>query len=181
MEKAQGKRVLVVDDEEDVAYFLSTALQDAGFEVETASSVDEAVEKIRANPPDCISLDMVMPGKSGVVLFHELHKNPRWARIPVLFVTGHARDEKVRKDLDAAASLAESTLSGPATYLEKPVTAAKFVKAVAAAMHLDLPEAGTPPAISESDELQELLKSADPETLKEVLRLLKARPGQGEG
>ncbi|MGA9752627.1 MAG: response regulator [Acidobacteriota bacterium] len=179
MEKSQGKRVLVVDDEEDVVFFLSTALQDAGFQVETASSVDEAMEKIGANPPDCISLDMVMPGKSGVVLFHELHKNALWSKIPVLFVTGHARDEKVRRDLDAAASLAESTMSGPTTYLDKPVTAAKFVKAVAAAMRVDLPEASSPPANSERDELQELIRSADPEALKEALRVLKSRPRQG--
>ena len=179
MEKSQGKRVLVVDDEEDVVFFLATALQDAGFQVETASSVDEAMGKIGANPPDCISLDMVMPGKSGVVLFHELHKNPLWSKIPVLFVTGHARDEEVRRDLNAAASLAESTMSGPTTYLDKPVTAAKFVKAVAAAMRVDLPEASSPPVNSERDELQELIKSADPEALKEALRVLKSRPRKG--
>ncbi|MGC8723133.1 MAG: response regulator [Acidobacteriota bacterium] len=179
MERSQGKRVLVVDDEEDVVFFLSTALQDAGFQVETALSVDEALEKIRANPPDCISLDMVMPGKSGVVLFHELHKNPLWSKIPVLFLTGHAREEKVRRDLDAAASLAESTMSGPTTYLDKPVTAAKFVKAVAATLRVDLPEAGSTPPNSERDELQELIKSADPEALREALRVLKSRPRQG--
>jgi CheY-like chemotaxis protein len=176
---SQGKRVLVVDDEEDVLFFLSTALKDAGFQVETASSVDEAMEKIKSNSPDCISLDMVMPGKSGVVLFHELHKNPLWSKIPVLFLTGHAREEKVRKDLDAVASLAESTMSGPATYLDKPVTAAKFVKAIAAAMRIDLPETSSQPHDSERDELQELIKKADPEALKEAIRVLKSRPRQG--
>lgn len=178
MEEAGSKRVLVVDDEEDVVFFLSTALEDAGFKVDTARSVDEAMERIRLRPPDCISLDMMMPGKSGIVLFHELHKNPPWSKIPVLFVTGHSKDEKVRKDLDAAAALAESTLSGPATYLDKPVTAAKFVRAVAAVLRVELPEEAPREAAPDAarEELRDLLASADADTVREALRLLKSKP-----
>ncbi|OYV93112.1 MAG: hypothetical protein B7Z68_09010 [Acidobacteria bacterium 21-70-11] len=62
----------MVDDEEDVITFLTMVLEDAGFQTESAHSVDEALEKVKVSPPDCISLDMVMPGKSGIVLFHEL-------------------------------------------------------------------------------------------------------------
>jgi CheY-like chemotaxis protein len=166
-----------VDDEEDVTTFLSMALEDAGFQTDSARSVDEALEKVRAAPPDCISLDMVMPGKSGIVLFHALHKNPAWARIPVLFVTGHAKDEKVRSDLDAAASLARSTLSGPATYLEKPVTAEKFVQAVAVAVGVELPEGGEgePSPTDVRSEVERLARTADPEALEQALRLLKSR------
>jgi CheY-like chemotaxis protein len=166
-----------VDDEEDVITFLSMALEDAGFEVDSARSVDEALEKVRTAPPDCISLDMVMPGKSGIVLFHALHKNPSWSRIPVLFVTGHAKDEKVKSDLDAAASLAQSTMSGPATYLEKPVTAEKFVLAVATAVGVELPEGGEgePSAVDMRGEVERLARTADPEALAQALRLLKSR------
>jgi CheY-like chemotaxis protein len=179
MASPEEKRVLVVDDEEDVVFFLSTALEDAGFAVDSARSVDEALERIRASVPDCISLDMMMPGKSGIVLFHELQRNPAWRRIPVLFVTGHAKDEKVRKDLDAAASLADSTLSGPTTYLDKPVTAAKYVKAVAAALKVDLPAeaSGNGGAESVREELENLIKGADPEALRDALKLLKEKSG----
>jgi CheY-like chemotaxis protein len=169
------KRVLVVDDEEDVIVFLSMALEDAGFVTDSARSVDEALEKVKAAPPDCISLDMVMPGKSGIVLFHELHKQPAWARIPVLFVTGHAKDERVKGDLDAAAALAQSTLSGPATYLEKPVTAEKFVQAVAAAVGVELPETGEGGTAQDvRGELERLIRTADPEALAQALRVLKS-------
>ncbi len=177
MARPSERRVLVVDDEEDVITFLTMALEDAGFQTDSARSVDEALDKVKVSPPDCISLDMVMPGKSGIVLFHELHKNPAWARIPVLFVTGHAKDERVKGDLDAAASLAQSTMSGPATYLEKPVTAEKFVRAVAAAAGVELPEGGEgePSPVDLRSEVERLARTADPEALAEALRLLKSR------
>ena len=174
MSEPKDKKVLVVDDEEDVSFFLSTALEDAGFQVETAASVDEALDKIKAAAPDCISLDMMMPGKSGIVLYHELHKNHEWRNIPVLFVTGHAKDEKIKKDLDAAQTLAQSTLSGPACYLEKPVTAEKYVAAVAAAVKVELAVANGQPSSEEAlrQEVMERLKSAGAATLEEALKLL---------
>jgi CheY-like chemotaxis protein len=181
MARAQEKRVLVVDDEEDVVFFLRTALEDAGFLVDGAGSVDEALAKIKASPPDCISLDMVMPGKSGIVLFHELRRNPPWSKIPVLFVTAHAKEETVRRNLDAAATLAERTLSGPATYLEKPVTAEVFVGAVAAVLHVELePEGEIAEAVESSlrEEIHGLLRGADAEALRKALKVLRgAKPG----
>jgi CheY-like chemotaxis protein len=176
MTRPQDKQVLVVDDEQDVVTFLRTALEDVGFRVESALSVDEALGKIKEHPPDCVSLDMVMPRKSGIVLFHELRRNPKWAKIPVLFVTGHAREDAVRKDLDAAASLADSTLSGPSTYLEKPVTAQTFVKAVANLLSVDLEESGEtrqPPDDVLRQQLLDLLEGADPETLQKALKVLR--------
>src|SRR5664280_1502579 len=163
------RRVLVVDDEEDVITFLTMALEDAGFQTDSARSVDEALDKVRVSPPDCISLDIVM--------FHELHKNPVWSRIPVLFVTGHAKDERVKGDLDAAASLAQSTMSGPATYLEKPVTAESFVRAVAAAAGVELPEGeeGVPSPMDLRSEVERLARTADPEALAQALHLLKTK------
>jgi CheY-like chemotaxis protein len=178
MAKPNEKRVLVVDDEEDVVTFLSMALEDAGFRTESARSVDEALEKVKASPPDLISLDMMMPGKSGIVLFHELHRTPAWSKIPVLFVTGHAKEERVRRDLDAAAALADSAISGPATYLEKPVTAEKYVHAVAATLKVEMEEPAGADATADAvrGELEKLLRDADPETLARALNLLKSKP-----
>jgi CheY-like chemotaxis protein len=180
MAQPREKKILVVDDEEDVSFFLSTALQDAGFRTETAASVDEALERLQASLPDCVSLDMVMPGKSGIVLFHEMRRNERWRKIPVLFVTGHAKEEGVKKALDAAAALADSTLSGPATYLDKPVTAEKFVKAIADILHVEVGPEERVPSSSEEEmraEAKRLLESADSEALREALRLLKSKGG----
>jgi CheY-like chemotaxis protein len=179
MAKPQEKRILVVDDDPDVVYFLSAALEDAGFAVDTAFSVDEALACVRAARPDFVSLDMVMPGKSGAVLFHELRRNPAWSKIPVLFVTGKATDEKVRKDLSAA--LAESSMSGPSTYLEKPVTAARFVQVVSETLGVEVTATAQPAAEPSSaelrDELEELMKQSSADSLKEALKILKHRLG----
>ncbi|HWT79016.1 MAG TPA: response regulator [Candidatus Methylomirabilis sp.] len=175
MARPQDKRVLVVDDEPDVVTYLRTALEDAGFQTEPAHSVDDALEKIKVHPPDCISLDMVMPRKSGIVLFHALRRSLPWSKIPVLFVTGHAREEVVRRDLDAASSLAESTLSGPSTSLEKPVTAETFVRAVANLVNVELEEAGGTPELPDNTlkrQVLELLNGADSDTLRKALKVL---------
>ena len=175
MARPDEKTVLVVDDDADVVYYLSTALQDAGFRVEIAFSVDEALEKVRANAPDFVSLDMVMPRKSGIVLYHELKRHPTWSRIPVLFVTGRARDEHVRRDLDAA--LADSSMVGPSTYLEKPVTAERFVAVVAGHLGVTLTpdEASAAPSGGAREELKALIDTADPASIRQALELLKAR------
>ncbi len=82
----------------------------------------------------------------------------------------------MRENLDAATTLAESTLSGPATYLDKPVTAAKFVKAVAATLKVELSEQGqaeAAPADALRQEVMDLLDGADPGVLRKALEVLK--------
>lgn len=67
---AEKKRILVVDDEESLVYFLSEHLAGAGsgFEVETASSAQEAVLKMEERPPDLVITDLRMPGVDGLQL-----------------------------------------------------------------------------------------------------------------
>ena len=99
MAEAETKTIMVVDDEPNVRTFLSTVLDDAGFNVVTANDGVEAMEKIRQSPPDLISLDLMMPRKSGHKLLYELKKDSKLSRIPVLIVTAHAHDEFGKSDL----------------------------------------------------------------------------------
>ena len=99
MARAEDKTVLIVDDEPDVRNYLSMILGDAGFNVVTAADGVEALEIIREKRPDFISLDLVMPRKSGQKLLYELKKDRELARIPVLIVTAHAQTELGKKDL----------------------------------------------------------------------------------
>ncbi len=92
MTKPEEKTVLVVDDEEDVREFLSTVLEDAGFNVVTAADGVEALERIKEKVPDFISLDLVMPKKSGIKFLYELRHNKEWIKIPVVIVTHEARE-----------------------------------------------------------------------------------------
>ena len=169
MSNDTSKRILVVDDEADVREYLKTALEDAGFAVQTASDGLEALAAVQAAPPDLISLDLVMPRHSGAKFYHDLQKDKKLAKIPVLIVTGHARDEVGRADFEAM------TMSGPGIYLEKPVRPASYVSAVRQLLGLE--SAGTSAVESEElrHELASALSGANRETLQRALDALKKK------
>ncbi|MCP4901855.1 MAG: response regulator, partial [bacterium] len=73
--KPEDVTVLVVDDEPDIAIYLASVLEDAGINVVTANDGEMALEAIQRQVPDLISLDLVMPRKSGIRLMMELRKN----------------------------------------------------------------------------------------------------------
>ena len=173
MGKAEEKIVLVVDDEPEIVFFLKTVLEDHGFQVLTAFNGREAIEKIKQQKPDLISLDLVMPEKSGIRLFHELRKNKEWSKIPVLFVSGH-----VRETIDGSSLmeiLKDRTLSGPATYLEKPVNAQNFIRTVQNIVGVESSPPKPQEAVEKSlkEEVESLLQDAAPETLQDILRMLR--------
>jgi signal transduction histidine kinase/CheY-like chemotaxis protein/HAMP domain-containing protein len=83
----KGKRVLVVDDEPEVAALIAEQL--TGFEVKTevANSGDEAIERLRGGGFDAMTLDVLMPGQSGIEVLGALRADPDLARIPVVVVS----------------------------------------------------------------------------------------------
>ena len=84
------KRILVVDDEPDFAGIVQQNLEKEGFEVEVAYDGDEGLEKVKANPPDAIVLDVMMPGKDGYQVCSELKADDRYADIPIILLTAVA-------------------------------------------------------------------------------------------
>jgi len=170
-ENCAKKTVLVVDDEDDIRRYLSAALEEAGFKVITAADGEEALAKVKAAKPDLISLDLVMPKKSGVRFHRELIKNKDWAKIPVIIVTGHARDELGRSDLK------ELTMSGPELYLEKPVNPENYIAAVKKllGMRVSDSEAESFEKVKIQNEIKDLLDNADLSDLEKIKRLLKER------
>jgi len=172
MTKAADPLVLVVDDEPNVREYLKSVLEDAGFRVAVAGDGEEAMRLIRKQRPDFISLDLIMPRKSGHRLLFELKRDPKLARIPVLIVTAHARDDLGHREFQDL--LDQRVMSGPGTYLEKPVNPATYVAAVRRA--LGLPEAA---AADDRPELKarirEGLQSASPEALRRALAALRQR------
>ncbi len=137
-----GKLVLVVDDEEDVRRYLAAILEDGGFEVQTAADGNVALEFVETRSPDLISLDLVMPQKSGQRFLYALRRNRAWSGIPVLIVTGHAHDDLGRNDLDDI--LAGKMISGPKVYLEKPVSPDSYVRAVRRQLGVEEEDTGAP-------------------------------------
>lgn len=108
----KGRRILVVDDEPDVVRYLSTFLSDEGFTVSTAQDGDEALAKVRAERPDLITLDITMPGKSGVDVFTALRREPALQGIPVFIITGV---------VDFRRLMYYREVQPPEGYMEKPI------------------------------------------------------------
>jgi len=169
MSNETTKRILVVDDEADVREYLKTALEDAGFAVQTASDGLEALAAVKAAPPDLISLDLVMPRHSGAKFYRDLQKDKALAKIPVLIVTGHARDAVGRADFE------EMTMSGTGIYLEKPVRPASYVSAVRQLLGLESAETSAAESDELRNELANALSGANRETLQRALDALKKK------
>jgi CheY-like chemotaxis protein len=163
------KTILVVEDEPDIRLFFELVLREAGFAVITAGNGIEALERVSESVPDLISLDLVMPKKSGARFFYELRKNKEWSQIPVLIVTAHARDELGRRDISRLTE--NRVLSGPGIYLEKPVTPVRYVNCVRRKLNIPIPEKKDDP-VSLKSRIFEMLQQANPETLKSILLLL---------
>jgi CheY-like chemotaxis protein len=163
----QSKLILVVDDEAHVRSYLKAILVDEGFRVATATDGIDALEKIKDEKPDLISLDLVMPKRSGMKFYKDLQTNPDWRGIPTLIVTGHARDDLGREDFQ------ELTVSGPGFYLEKPVKPRHYIEAVKKMLGM------TSEASSEegtlSKELSNALVGANAEMLKKALEAIQKK------
>jgi CheY-like chemotaxis protein len=87
--KSNGKkRILVIDDEPHVVTYLETLLQDNGYDTDTASNGREGLERVKADRPHLICLDITMPEESGVRFYRDLKEDPELQAIPVIIVTG---------------------------------------------------------------------------------------------
>lgn len=178
MNVEEKKTILVVDDEPDVLNYFSRILQDGGFNVITAENGFDALEKLKETKPDFISLDLVMPKKSGIRFYYELRKNRDWSRIPVMIVTAHAKDEFGKTDFTDM--MEGKIVSGPETYLEKPVKPEKYVNTIRRILGLPEMEFAKPKKSPNEikDELSKLIGDADVNKLQEALDLLKKKKDQ---
>jgi Fe-S oxidoreductase/ActR/RegA family two-component response regulator len=107
-----GSKILVVDDEPDFLLFVSTVLEDNGATVLQASNGDEALKLAKAEKPDLITLDISMPGKSGIEVFEELRNTPETASIAVCIITGKPEMRQL---------IYNRPVPPPEGYLNKPV------------------------------------------------------------
>jgi len=85
-----AKRILVVDDEEDLAELLSVNLTRDGFRVETAGSGREALAALRAKRPELLILDLMLPDLSGLELCRRIRADEQLQGLPILMLTAKA-------------------------------------------------------------------------------------------
>jgi DNA-binding NtrC family response regulator len=99
---AVAKRVLVVDDEEKVVFFLRESLEELGkgFSIGTAKSAEEALEKIDDRPYDLVISDLRMPGIDGLDLLREIREKNPDTRLILMTAYGSDDVEADARDLD---------------------------------------------------------------------------------
>ena len=117
------KTILIVEDEPDTVTYLSTLLGDAGYDTVAAEDGDQALEKVKASPPDLITLDITMPHKSGVRFYREMKESEKWKSIPIIIVTG------ISTDFERFISTRRQ-VPPPEGYLSKPIDQEKMLTMV---------------------------------------------------
>ncbi len=91
---SEQKKVIVIDDEPDIVTFLTLLLEDNGYATVSAKDGQEGIEKVRSEHPDLVLLDITMPEKTGVRCYREMRDDPELKSIPVVIVTGVAKEFK---------------------------------------------------------------------------------------
>jgi CheY-like chemotaxis protein len=111
-------RVLVVDDDRDVVEYLSSFLEDEGYQVDSAGDETTALGRLERFRPDVILIDVMLPGRSGLDLLVCLRRDPRRSAIPLILVTG---DDGVLKDECRSYLETHRDVRGPDHVLGKPM------------------------------------------------------------
>jgi DNA-binding response OmpR family regulator len=114
-----GKKILVVDDDPDILEALSMILESQGYQVVTARDGVEGLANLKAEKPDLMILDLLMPKMDGFAVCKEL-QDPRWAKyraIPILILTS-VREEASRRRYELETGL-ELDVDD---YAEKPIS-----------------------------------------------------------
>lgn len=93
-------RVLVVDDDADALALIVAMIEQSGYEISTASSGSEAMDKLAHERPDLIILDLMLPGMDGFEIVHRLSLSPAWRGIPVILLTARDLSHEERRALD---------------------------------------------------------------------------------
>lgn len=140
------KKVLIIDDDENIVKYLSLALSKNGYEPVGAYDGKEGFDKVGAERPDLIVLDIMMPKRTGWVVFRQLRSHDEFKSIPVMMLTSvaevleeeeltNATEEPeydglrgvVKKAVD---QMREEGLDKPEMFLDKPVDPHDFVDKV---------------------------------------------------
>jgi two-component system phosphate regulon response regulator PhoB len=122
--------ILVVEDEPQVQELVAVNLEHAGHRVLRAASAEEAEASIRAELPDVLILDWMLPGESGVALARRLRAAERTQSLPILMLTARAMEQDKISGLEAGAD----------DYLTKPFSPKELAARIKAVLRRRAPE-----------------------------------------
>ena len=166
-------RVLVVDDEPMVRETLGQVLTDEGYVVDLAVDGESALERVHANRPDAILLDLMMPGMNGRQFLQALREEPAYIDVPVMIMTAvHGLE------------IGKATL-GASEVIEKPFNIDELLNKVALAVYRSresqpsitqpVPVAAAPESVPEKERGVVLLVEHDRSRLQQLDMMLSAR------
>lgn len=115
-------RILIIDDSPTEIHVLRTMLEKNGFEILEANSGEEGIEKAKAEKPDVILMDVVMPGMNGFQATRALSKDPQTQHIPIIIVT--TKDQETDR--------VWGMRQGAKDYLTKPVAEDELMQKIGA-------------------------------------------------
>ncbi|OIJ41448.1 response regulator [Massilia timonae] len=115
-------KILIVDDSPTERLYLTDILVKNGFAVSTAVNGDEAIERIRAERPELILMDVVMPGSNGFQVTRAIARDPELAALPVIICSSK------NQETDRIWGMRQ----GAKDYLVKPVDPERLLASIAA-------------------------------------------------
>ncbi|HVG10156.1 MAG TPA: response regulator [Thermoanaerobaculia bacterium] len=133
------EKILLIEDEPDIAEVLQYNLEKEGFQVELASRGDDGLEAVRRKNPELILLDLMLPGLDGLELTRLLKRDPATAHLPIVMLT--ARSEEVDRIVGLEL--------GADDYISKPFSPREVVLRVKAVLRRLQPEPSEDTAASE--------------------------------
>ena len=113
-------RILVVDDEIYIVHILDFSLGMEGYEVLTALDGEQALERLKADKPDLIVLDIMMPTLDGYEVCRTIKTNPETQHIPVILLSAKGRNVDQKMGFDVGAD----------DYITKPFSPRKLVERI---------------------------------------------------
>ncbi len=116
------KKILIIDDEKDMRVYLEAVFRKAGYDTETAENGEEGQWLAEAQQPDLITLDILMPKKSGIKAYRGLRTSDKTRSIPIVVLTGLTRLDDFFGDL--------GDLPQPDELVEKPIERDDFLAKV---------------------------------------------------
>ncbi len=114
-----SKKILVVDDEPDVNSLLTLILKTQGYEVISAADGQEALEKARAEDPDLILLDVMLPKMDGYKVARMLKFDEKYSHIPIVMLTAKIQEKYKQMGLETGASMYITKPFEPSDIIEK--------------------------------------------------------------
>lgn len=177
MPGAISQKVLLVDDEQDILELLRYNLEREGLKVFTANNGREGLKLAKAERPDLIVLDIMMPGMDGVEVCNQLRALPEFKQTLITFLTARGEDYSQIAGFDAGAD----------DYITKPVRPKVFVSKVKALLKRTGPVKGEEKTIDSNGvtlDLEKVIVRHDGQEIKlpkkefELLALLMSKPGK---